>query len=109
VPAPIGFVAFDLDLYSSTMAALKIFDTEESNILPRVISYFDDTISDGQEMYNDFTGELLAIREFNDNHSTMKLSKMNGLFSTRYRKSSWSECVYVMHSFAHPFYDLPLR
>jgi hypothetical protein len=109
MPAPIAFVVFDLDLYSSTMAALKIFETEESNILPRVITYFDDTIADGLEMYNDFTGELLAIREFNDCHSSMKLSKINGLSSTRYCKSSWSECIYVMHSFAHPLYGLSLR
>jgi hypothetical protein len=108
-PAPIAFVAFDLDLYSSTAAALKIFETEQSSTLPRVITYFDDTVSAGDEMYNEFTGGLLGIREFNDRHPSMKLCKINGLYSTRYRKSSWSDAVYVMHSFAHPLYDHDAR
>jgi len=108
-PAPIAFVAFDLDLYSSTVAALKIFETQQSNILPRVIGYFDDIVSDDDQLYNEFTGPLLGIREFNDQHPSMKLCKINGLHSARYRKSSWSEGVYVMHSFAHPLYNCDLR
>lgn len=108
-PAPIAFVAFDLDLYSSTVAALKIFETEHANTLPRVIGYFDDMVSDDDQFYNEFTGPLLAIKEFNDRHPSMKLCKINGLYSARYRKSSWSEGVYVMHSFEHPLYNCDLR
>ena len=35
-PAPVGFVSVDVDLYSSTMSALKLFDGEAAALLPRV-------------------------------------------------------------------------
>ena len=35
-PAPVGFVSVDVDLYSSTMSALKLFDGETVALLPRV-------------------------------------------------------------------------
>jgi hypothetical protein len=108
-PAPIGFVAFDLDLYSSTHAALAIFDVDQANLLPRVVSYFDDTIADQQELYNECTGELLAIKEFNESHPDAKICKINGLYSTRYHKSAWSDAMYVMHSFKHALYSSDIR
>src|SRR5438132_1216474 len=37
-PAPIAFVSFDLDLYSSTRDALTLFQADHSNLLPRVTS-----------------------------------------------------------------------
>ena len=33
--------------------------------LPRMYCYFDDTIGTETELFNDFTGERLAINEFN--------------------------------------------
>ena len=66
VPAPIGFVAVDLDYYSSTVDALKVFDLPESYMLPRVLCYFDDIVGEDHVLQNEFVGELLAIREFND-------------------------------------------
>ncbi len=41
-PAPIGAAAFDVDYYSSTMDALKIFDVPHEYRLPRIQCYFDD-------------------------------------------------------------------
>jgi hypothetical protein len=41
-PDPIGFVAFDLDYYSSSMRALAAFDLPHSTRLPRVYCHFDD-------------------------------------------------------------------
>ena len=41
-PAPVGFVSFDLDLYSSTVSALRTFEADPELILPRVLCYFDD-------------------------------------------------------------------
>ena len=41
-PPPVAFVSFDLDLYSSTRDALKLFDAEQILLLPRVHCYFDD-------------------------------------------------------------------
>lgn len=105
-PPPIGFVAFDLDLYSSTVAALKVFSTPCA-ILPRVICYFDDILDapEATAMFNDWTGELLAIKEFNESHQAMKLARINGLYEKRYVRASWPACIYVLHSFEHPSYN----
>ena len=60
-PAPVGFVAFDLDYYSSTKAALSLFeDAEERPHLPRVYCYFDDIIWPARACHNEYTGELGA-------------------------------------------------
>jgi len=40
--APIGFASFDLDMYSPTIAALRLFDVEHEKLEPRIGSYFDD-------------------------------------------------------------------
>ena len=64
-PAPIGAVIHDFDFYSSTKTALSMMNDNSDFFLPRVFSYFDDTIGSELELYNDFTGERLAINEFN--------------------------------------------
>lgn len=105
-PAPIGFISFDLDLYSSTTGALKLFSTD-CEILPRVICYFDDILDapEATAMFNDWTGELLAIKEFNETHQAMKLAKINGLYEQRYVRAAWPSAIYVLHSFEHPRYN----
>jgi hypothetical protein len=105
-PPPIGFVSFDLDYYSSTSAALEaLLLGDTARYLPRVLCYFDDTVGPHFEMHSRFTGELLAIDEFNDAHAHRKLGKLNGL---RYKllpyDSSWVEGIYVLHLFDHPRY-----
>jgi hypothetical protein len=42
-------------------------EDDEKHFLPRVYCYFDDTISDGLGAFGDFTGERLAIGQFNEN------------------------------------------
>jgi hypothetical protein len=61
-PHPIGAIMFDLDFYSSTAGALKIFESDEKYFLPRLFCYFDDVTGSELELYNDYTGERLAIR-----------------------------------------------
>src|SRR5947209_9500700 len=39
---PVGFVAFDLDYYSSTRDALTVLEGEARRLLPRVLCYCDD-------------------------------------------------------------------
>lgn len=39
---PIGFVAFDLDYYSSTKRAFGLFEGSAETRLPRMYCYFDD-------------------------------------------------------------------
>ena len=75
-PAPIGRIFHDLDFYSSTCAALKLQDAESSRFLPRVLMYFDDIIGNNETwLCNEFTGERLAIQEFNRDHDMRRISK----------------------------------
>lgn len=101
---PIGFISFDFDFYSATKAALQVCDFPDDKILPRVYCYFDDVAGEGDDL-TEYAGELLAIKEFNDTHSDRKMSKINGFSSFRAIKSSWNECVYVLHCFDHRDYS----
>jgi hypothetical protein len=106
---PIGFVSFDLDYYSSTAAALKIFDGDSATRLPRVCCYFDDIIWPEEACHNDYIGEYLAIREFNENHATQKLCKLNNLGWMMPYKDAWQEQIYVLSDFSHPLYTRKLQ
>lgn len=99
-PAPIAAVMFDLDFYSSTCVALSLFDADERHRLPRVLCFFDDIIGDETELYSDFTGERLAIHEFNDAHAMRKITPAYHLI-TRRSVEEWYHQVYVMHDFEH--------
>ncbi len=102
---PIGFISFDLDYYSSTKKALGIFDGPVESRLPRVFCYFDDVIQPERACYCDYTGELLAINEFNSEHSGKKLCKLPHLGWIRPKRAAWNEQIYVMHDFHHPLYS----
>jgi hypothetical protein len=102
--APIGFVAFDLDYYSSTIAAMQLLDAPGATRLPRVYCYFDDVIGDDRELHHRYAGELLAIDEFNDAHPTMKIAPIHGLAHKRRFPASWNDQTYVCHDFAHALY-----
>jgi hypothetical protein len=103
--SPIGFVSFDLDFYSSTSNALRIFDVDHSKLLPRVFCYFDDILCNDEEITSEYTGELLAIREFNESHEDRKIDLIPGLSHKRVIRAAWPDTVYVMHSFTHPKYN----
>ena len=103
--APLGFAAFDLDFYSSTVHAMKILSAGHDKLLPRVYCYFDDTIGAREELYNEYTGELLAIREFNQQHEDRKIALIHGLIDHRIIKSSWCNAMYALHIFDHPLYN----
>jgi hypothetical protein len=103
-PAPLGFVAFDLDFYSSTTLALKLFEAELERYLPRVLCYFDD-IANEQALQTRFTGELLAVREFNAQHSHIKIDRITGFEYSRAIRDVWNIKMYVGHFFDHPSYN----
>jgi hypothetical protein len=106
VPAPIAFVSFDLDLYSSTRDAIQLFKGDYSNFLPRVVSYFDDIFG---YTYNDFCGERLAITEFNDGNEEPKICPIHGLrfFIPRVAFGDiWPDGIYMTHFFTHPLYNV---
>ncbi len=107
-PPPIGFISFDLDYYSSTLAALRIFTARHEYLLPRVACYLDDTVGDIDYAYNEFTGELLAISEFNATHPSIKIAPVRGLrFFGQRLPAVWHEQIFVAHLFEHPNYGRP--
>jgi hypothetical protein len=101
---PLGFVAFDLDYYSSTMAAFRLFDGPHAMRLPRVYCYFDDVIGPDFACMNEHVGELLAIHEFNDSHPKQKISPIVNFSTLRERPATWNVKMYAHHDFEHPLY-----
>lgn len=105
--APIGFISFDMDLYTPTAGALERCGdaADQGMFLPRVACYFDDVVgsSRGQD-YNEFTGELLAIHEFNAGNDEVKVAE-DRAFRALPLNFGWHHGCYVMHRFAHPDYD----
>jgi hypothetical protein len=102
--APVAFISFDLDLYSGTKQALALFEADAGKLLPRVFCYFDDIMGYG---YNDFTGERLAIHEFNNEHELRKLAPIYGLkwfVPQEYFNDRWIEMLQIAHLFDHPAY-----
>lgn len=108
-PAPIGFISFDFDYYSSTVSAFNaLLGHSPERFLPRVLCYFDDTAGPHEELHSEFTGELLAIKEFNEAHEKRKIAKVNALrykflpLSETSYELAWIEGIHVLHLFDHP-------
>jgi hypothetical protein len=103
-PAPVGFVIHDFDFYSSTAMGLKLFEGDEKYFLPRVYCYFDDVIGTENELYNEFTGELLAIDEFNRGHENIKLARSRH-FLNQLILGVWINQIWICHFFTHSKYS----
>jgi hypothetical protein len=101
-PAPIGFISFDMDMYSSTVDAFTVFERSLDILMPRVVCYFDDIIAFS---HSDFTGERLAISEFNERHDLRKISRIYGLRFVLDIQQWWTEHMYMAHFFEHPKYN----
>jgi hypothetical protein len=72
-----------------------------------VYCYFDDIIG---YTYSDYTGERLAIAEFNKAHDMRKLSPIYGLkhlVPSSYAQAWWVDLLYLAHIFDHSFYGHP--
>ena len=105
-PPPIGAVMFDLDLYSSTRDAFGVFGyDDQARYLPRVFCYFDDLTDDGIGAYNEMTGALGAIRDFNQQRKDCQIAKINCLWEARRIPAGWNEKIYVAHFFTHDRYN----
>jgi hypothetical protein len=100
--APIGFVALDLDYYSSSREALTVFDhPDPTRYLPRVGLYLDDVTFDG---HNDWCGELLAVAEFSRTREVRKIGKHTFLrYGRVFKNSMWIDQMYVVHILDHPY------
>lgn len=103
-PAPIGFIAFDLDHYTSTMHALRLLEAPLERLMPRVHCYFDDILGFTCAHHN---GERRAIAEFNQAHPDRQISQVYGLrFSLprAHRDANWTEKMFMTHLVEHPRY-----
>ena len=69
----LAFASIDVDLYSSTLACFRMLDWAPECYLPVVPFYFDDT--EDFFPYNEWCGEELAIREFNEAHAMRKFQR----------------------------------
>lgn len=103
--APIGAIMFDLDFYTSTMAAFGLF--RQTNILPRVWCYFDDINGYPDNGYTDRIGVREAIRQFGlapdrerfDDHLSPAYA-FKGL-----PPEEWHRDLYMYHRLSHPAYN----
>ena len=94
-PPPTGFIACDVDLYSSTKDVLQLLSLPGRRMLRRVPMYFDDV----DFIFNHrFAGELLAIEEFNRENPLIKIDRWRGVRKDRvFVTQSWLDRMYVAH------------
>tara|TARA_R110000787_G_scaffold32138_19_gene85009 strand:- start:4940 stop:5839 length:900 start_codon:yes stop_codon:yes gene_type:complete len=99
--SPIGFISFDLDYYSSTVSAFELLKmNKEECFLPLTYFYFDDISSPN---HNEYSGVLLAIKEFNISSKFRKIEYNKFLINKRiFTRGKWIKQIYFFHSFDHP-------
>jgi hypothetical protein len=94
---PLGFLAMDLDFYSSTKQALEILRLPNRQMLRRVFLYFDDIFLTENHR---FAGERLAIEEFNSESEFVKIDRWYSLCGRIFRDLRWVQQMYVAHDLA---------
>ena len=101
---PIGFISIDVDYYSSAKKALKILAADPRYYLPVVAIYFDDI---EPSLASPWTGELLAINEFNEDERMRKIAPFTFLRPYRiFKNAIWIDKMYAAHIHDHEFrYD----
>jgi hypothetical protein len=94
-PPPIGFISFDMDLYSSTRDGLRLLAMNDRRMLWHVPLYFDDI----DFLFNHrFAGELLAIDEFNQEGHAVRIDKWYGVRKGRpFPERPFLDKLYVAH------------
>jgi len=91
----IGFVAIDVDYYSSTISCLKSLTFDQSFYFSSTVIYFDDTY---QIEHNEFCGELLALNEFNQKNNFRKICKITQLRDWRiFKNAVYLNQMYFLH------------
>ena len=97
--APLGFATLDVDFYSSSKHALRLFEGPAHGYFPYVTLYVDDI---AMPTSNRFGGELLAIDEFNAEHELRKIDVDRTLvFSRVFKHAEWLSHMYKVHVLDH--------
>jgi hypothetical protein len=112
--APIGFCSFDVDIHSSSVAALEVYANRPELYLPVGIAYCDDTLggagSIGSLMRNRKAGQLLAIDEFNARYPARAIDEIRTLKHRQpLNREQWLEQIYGVHVLDHPLRNQPRR
>lgn len=94
--SPLGFIAVDVDIYSSTAQALRCLLGPCDRYNPAVSIYFDDV---SHFFANRYCGELLAIDEFNAANAFRKIDHDR---TGRHLGHVWHEMMYACHILDHP-------
>lgn len=98
--APIGFISLDVDYYSSAKQSLRVLTAAPELYLPRVLIYLDDV---EDESHNSYCGELLAVKEFNQENQFRKIEQHAFLRSYRiFRNARWIDHMFTCHVLDHP-------
>jgi hypothetical protein len=96
--APIGFVSVDVDYYSAR-EVLKVLTGRPDQYLPIISVFLDDITADS---INPWTGELLAVNEFNLEHEHRKIAPFTLLRSKRiFKNAQWIDRMYAGHIHDH--------
>lgn len=103
-PAPIGVIFEDLYQYTATLDTFNIFSRADCWYLPRVFMYFDNTLETSEH-----TGELLAIRKYNEANELKKIDllslKAEELSAHWIKWNYLGKKYYLWHSFLHDRYS----
>lgn len=95
---PIGFFALDVDLYTSSVDALKLLEGHPETLLPAVGIWVDDSYVN--VMQNSFCGEALAIAEYNYRNHLRKIDMKK--VRPNHSSMMWHYCFAFAHIFDHP-------
>lgn len=93
--APLGFISFDLDYYSSTNTALELLKCPAKYLLPKLPLYFDDL---ALWSHNSKSGEWLSIKEFNKTCHHRVIEQDPFLKNRRvFKNAEWLNHIYFLH------------
>ena len=105
--APIGAMIIDVDQYTPATSILRMLEEDHSAFLPQVYLYFDDLLLMDKPGITrrlkicEFQGEWLAICEFNQRNSDIKISPVQ-LFNNL---PGAEEKIKICYRFTHPQFD----
>jgi hypothetical protein len=98
--APLGFACLDVDYYSSAKNALRLFLGDANCYLPVTPVYVDDI---AHRSHNPACGELLAIREWNEEYPYRTIAFDVFLRHRRvFKDAEWLDHMYNLHVLDHP-------
>ena len=97
---PLGFVSIDVDIYSGTVAALRVLQGESQCFLPAISFYLDDV---GSYFSNEACGELAAVAEHNQANPMRPIFQDHSLPGRRSQPfETWYKHMYACHILDHP-------